>query len=382
MGLDLPCYPARNDMKKWSVRIGLIIMIAIGALLLIAAWSETDKAMKSGYKSNEELRTVKFDWPGTPVDQKDRFVNDEFPFLPSTVDLLKWRVGGNQLKTEKQNDTERLEVKDPRPFLESGEDGIMWLGHASFFIRLNGVRILTDPVFGEPSLISRFVPVPSPLAALRQVDYVLLSHDHRDHMDESTLRAIAQKFPNAKFLAGLRSEDVLNKWKTPTNPVGTAGWFQEFALNDPRLQIYFLPVRHWSRRGLFDTNWRLWGGYIIQSGTATIYFGGDSGYGRHYREAAELFPKIDYFLIGIGAYEPRWFMEPNHNNPSDVVKAFVDSGAGVLIPMHYGTFDLSDEPPSQPLQQLLDEAGKAGVAERVRPLAINGVELILQQSDD
>ncbi len=361
-------------MKKWLARIGLVILILVGALLMIAAWSETDKAMKSGYKSNEELRTVKADWPGTPVDQKDRFINHEFPFLPSTVDLLKWKIGGNQMKTEKENDTGRLEVKDPRPFLESGEDGIMWLGHASFFIRLNGVAILTDPVFGDPSLISRFVPVPSPIDALRQVDYVLLSHDHRDHMDEATLRAIAEKFPNAKFLAGLRSEDVLDEWKTPTNSIGTAGWFQEFAVNDPRLQIYFLPVRHWSRRGLFDTNWRLWGGYVIQSEAATIYFGGDSGYGRHYREAAELFPKIDYFLIGIGAYEPRWFMEPNHNNPSDVVKAFVDSGARTLIPMHYGTFDLSDEPPSQPLQQLMDEAGKAGVAERVRPLAINGVE--------
>jgi L-ascorbate metabolism protein UlaG (beta-lactamase superfamily) len=79
-------------------------------------------------------------------------------------------------------------------------------------------------------------------------------------MDEATLRAIAAKFPNAKFLAGLRSEDVLGEWKQPQNAVHTAGWFQEFDLNDKRVQIYFLPVRHWSRRGLFDTNWRLWGG--------------------------------------------------------------------------------------------------------------------------
>ena len=364
-------FSKEEAMRKWLTRVGGLVLILIGALLLMAAWSEADSAMLTGYKQNDELRTIKNDWPGTPVDQKDRFMNHEFPFLPSMVELLKWQLGGNPQETAKQNDTGRLEVRDPRGFLESGDDGILWLGHASFYVRVNGASILIDPVFGEPRFISRFVAVASPLEHIRNVDYVLLSHDHRDHMDENTLRAIAQKFPNAKFLAGLRSEDVLGEWKTPTNPVGTAGWFQEFSLADNRLQIYFLPVRHWSRRGLMDTNWRLWGGYVIQSEAATIYFGGDSGYGRHYREARELFPNIDYFLIGIGAYEPRWFMEPNHNNPADVVKAFIDSGAKTLVPMHYGTFNLSDEPPSQPLEFLLDEASKAGIRDRVRPLAIN-----------
>jgi L-ascorbate metabolism protein UlaG (beta-lactamase superfamily) len=201
-------------------------------------------------------------------------------------------------------------------------------------------------------------------------------------MDETTLRAIAQKFPNAKFLAGLRSEDVLNEWKTPTNPVQTGGWFQEFELSDPRLQIYFLPVRHWSRRGLFDTNWRLWGGYVIKTDRATIYFGGDSGYGRHYRQIAELFPKLDYFLVGIGSYEPRWFMEPSHNNPADVVRAFIDSGARFLVPMHYGTFDLTDETPSQPLRLLMEEAEKDGIEAKVKPLAINEAILFEAAADD
>ena len=358
-------------MKKWLVRAGMVVLVLIGAVLLLAAWSETDTAVLKGYKQNDQLPTIKPDWPGTPVDQKDRFMNHEHPFLPSTVDLIKWKAGGNSFKEEKQGDSARIEVKDPRPFLESGQDGILWLGHASFYIRVNGVGILTDPIFGTPPVVQRYVEVPSPLEHIPNVDYVLLSHDHRDHMDETTLRDVAKKFPNGRFLAGLRSEDVLTKWSTPTNAVGTAGWFQEFALADDRLQVYFLPVRHWSRRGLFDTNWRLWGGYVIKTDAATIYFGGDSGYGRHYRETAELFPKIDYFLIGIGAYEPRWFMEPNHNNPSDVVKAFVDSGARYLVPMHYGTFDLSDEPPSQPLRLLLEHAEKVGITDRVRPVAIN-----------
>ena len=358
-------------MKKWLKRIGLVILILVGVLFVIAAWTETDTAKLSGRKQNDELTTIKSGWTGTPVDQKDRFINDEFPFLPSSVDLLKWKLGGNSFEDEKAADSQRVEVKDPSEFLASDKDGIMWLGHASFFIRVNGVSILTDPIFGKPPIVKRYVDVPTPIELIRTVDYVLLSHDHRDHMDEATLRAVAERFPNAKFLAGLRSDDVLNSWKTPTNPVQTAGWFQKFELNDPRLDIYFLPVRHWSRRGLFDTNWRLWGGYVIKSEIGSIYFGGDSGYGRHYREAGELFPNLDYFLIGIGAYEPRWFMESNHNNPADAIKAFKDSGARFLIPMHYGTFDLSDEPPSQPLRFLKEEAERSGVAEKLRPLAIN-----------
>lgn len=358
-------------MRKWLARIGVVILILIGALLLIAAWTETDTTVLTGYKQNDGLRTIKDGWPGTPVDQRDRFINDEFPFLPSMVDLLKWKADGNTFQQDKENDAERLEVRDPRGFLSTDQDGILWLGHASFFIRLNGVSVLIDPIFGKPPVVKRFVDVPSPLEDLKQVDYILVSHDHRDHMDETTLRALGQKFPNAKFLAGLRSEDVLNKWKTQTNSIQTAGWFQEYSLNDERLKIFFLPVRHWSCRGLFDTNWRLWGGYVIQTEKTTIYFGGDSGYGRHYREAGELFPKIDYFLIGIGAYEPRWFMESNHNNPADVVRAFMDSGARFLVPMHYGTFDMSDEPPSQPFRLLTEEAVKNGILEKVKPLAIN-----------
>jgi L-ascorbate metabolism protein UlaG (beta-lactamase superfamily) len=169
----------------------------------------------------------------------------------------------------------------------------------------------------------------------------------------------------------LRSEDVLKEWTTPTNRVITAGWFQQIDTGDANVRIYFLPARHWSRRALLDTNWRLWGSYVIQAGETTIYFGGDSAYSETYRELGELFPKIDYFIAGIGAYEPQWFMSPIHKSPRESVQAFIDAKAGVLIPMHYGTYDLSDEPPGDPLRALKKAAEEAGVADRIRPLAIN-----------
>lgn len=357
-------------MKKWLLRIivafGLIVFFITGLI----AWNEMDYQRLTSRTRNDELKTLKHDWQGNALDQKDRFMDERNQFLPSTVDLLRWKFSDGAEQKAKQADPWRLEVKDPSAFLASDEDGILWLGHASFYIRLNGVGILTDPLFGHTRLIDRFTPVPSPLGQIRKVDYVLLSHDHRDHMDEDTLRAVAEKFPQATFLAGLRSEDVLNEWKTSTNKIGTAGWFQEFNTADDRVKVYFHPVRHWSRRWLFDTNWRLWGSFVIESGATKIYFGGDSGYADHYREIGELHAGIDYFLIGIGAYEPRWFMKPNHNSPADAVKAFQDIGALNLVPMHYATFDLGDESPSQPLRLLLEEAEKSGIRKRVKPLAI------------
>lgn len=298
-------------------------------------------------------------------------MNDEFPYVPRLADILKWKVvDGNRFKESKREDKRRVEVMDPSAFLAGHEDGIMWMGHASFFIRIDGVSILTDPVFGEPTFLKRFVPVPSPIESISNVDLILISHDHRDHLDEESIRQLGAKFPKATIVAGLRSEELIREW-TPSNTIRTLGWFQQ-AVETGSVKLTFVPVRHWSRRGLTDTNWRLWGGYVIEGSRQKIYFGGDSGYGRHYREVGELFSGIDYFLIGIGAYEPRWFMEPNHNSPAEALKGFQDAGAKTLVPMHYGTFDLSDEPPAEPLESLLNEATRLGVKDRVKPLAIYG----------
>ncbi len=358
-------------MKKLLIGIGIIFAVLFVFLIAFIVIGENDYANVKSFTKNENLETIKDDFKGTPLDQDERFVNLEFPFLPSTIDLLKWKLGKNEFDEEKKTDAERLEIFDPTDFLSGEKDGILWLGHASFFIRIGGKSILLDPVFGNPSLVSNYLDVPSPLNKIKAIDYVLISHDHRDHADADSIKQIAEKFPNAVFLGGLRMDELFNDWKTATNKTQNAGWFQQFDLPEDDLKIYFLPVRHWSRRGLFDTNWRLWGGYVIQSKDTTIYFSGDSGYGNHYAQTAELFPEIDYFLIGIGAYEPRWFMEANHNNPQDALKAFQDSKAKYLIPMHFGRFDLSDEPPGQPLRLLDEKAREMNLSDKIKALNIN-----------
>lgn len=365
-------------MRKLFIAIGGILAFVLLAVLIVILISENDKAVIEKYVGNENLSTIKADWKGTPVDEKGRFVNAEFPFLPKAADLLKWQFSSNPQKEEKQNDTTRLEVKDPTSFLENGQDGILWFGHASFFVRLGGKSILLDPIFGKPPLVRTFVDVPSPLEKIKQVDYVLISHDHRDHADEESIKQIARKFPAAKFYGGLRMDELLKDWMP--NDVQTAGWFQQFDLPDETVKIYFLPARHWSRRGLFDTNERLWGSFIIQGANKTIYFSGDSGYAAHFREAGEIFPDIDYFLIGIGAYQPRWFMEPNHNSPADAAQAFVDAKAKILIPMHFGRFDLSDEPPGEPLRLLQEKAREMNLSDKIKVLNINE-SLVFETTD-
>jgi len=316
-----------------------------------------DVSMNS-YTYNPDLPTLPlpFEWKGTPVDSKGRFVNHEFPFVNSFKELLKWQTMKNPQKEEKKKETWRLHVSPNNEFIHSTKDCIVWLGHASFFIRLAGITILIDPVLFDVSLLKRKSPLPVNPNEFRNIDYILISHDHRDHCDKKSLKLLAQNNPNAIYLTGLKNETVIHKI-TGSKQIQSAGWYQQFNTTNS-IKIYYVPTRHWGRRYLTDTNIRLWGGYIIQGAGKTIYFGGDSGYGSHFKDIAQVFPSIDYAMIGIGAYKPEFFMGQSHMSPIDAIKAFKDTKAKNMIPMHYGTFDLSDEPLGDPIQVLEKEQQK------------------------
>jgi L-ascorbate metabolism protein UlaG (beta-lactamase superfamily) len=298
------------------------------------------------------------DYPGTPRDQKALFMNEEHVFLPKMRDVLKWQTSANPYKAEKKNDTRRLKVIPRQSLDELPDNAITWLGHASFLIHLNGIRLLIDPVLTSSMFLKRQSELPFNTQVFHNIDYILISHNHRDHCDKESIQLLAKQNPDATWLCGLGLDTLLlNEW-TGSKRIQAAGWYQQYPISKPGMEIAFLPSRHWSRRGFSDTNASLWGAFLIQSQGKKIYFGGDSGYGSHVKKVGELFGAVDYYIAGIGAFAPRWFMSPSHMHPEEVAKTSDELNPVHLIPMHYGTFDLSDEPllePARLIQRLKDE---------------------------
>lgn len=299
---------------------------------------------------NYKLPVIRPGWQGNLFDEGGRFMNEEHSAAPTFIDVLKWSFQRNPQRHEKRRDPYRLHVVDSTDFVKQRTDCIVWLGHSSFYIRIGEVVILIDPVFYDIPFVRRYSRHAFSPAALGPVHYLLISHDHRDHCQKRSIMEVVESNPGIEVLTGLQMDQLLRPWISKSN-IQCAGWYQQFRTR-PSLAVSFLPTQHWAKRGPNDTNTRLWGAFVIQSATHTIYFGGDSGYGSHFRDAAVLFPTIDIALVGVGAYKPSWIMKANHLSPQEAVQATNDLKARVMIPMHYGTFDLSEEPPGEPASML------------------------------
>lgn len=309
------------------------------------------------YTSNPDLQTVVPGWKGTPLDQDGLFINHEYPTVISYRAIIKFLFQRNPQREIKKRDRWRMEVVKDDSWLESKRDLIVWFGHASFFIQLSGIRILVDPMFGKLAVGKRFTAMPLDPHKLSNIDYVLVSHAHYDHCDKKSLQLLASNNPGMQILCGLGLDALIASWVDI--PVQAGGWYQRYRIKQD-MAIVFVPSRHWANRSLFDVNTTLWGGFVIQHGSKSVYFGGDSGYGSHFKDIGTAFPEIDLALIGAGAYAPAWFMSPHHQDPYSALQAFHDTRARVFIPFHYGTFDSADEPMGEPEQILhkLNEEGK------------------------
>jgi L-ascorbate metabolism protein UlaG (beta-lactamase superfamily) len=249
--------------------------------------------------------------------------------------------------------------------LADGDVAITFVNHATFLIQTGGITLLTDPVWSaRVSPFRRVGPkrVRAPGVAfedLPAIDIILLSHNHYDHLDLATLRRLRQRFAaTVLFAAGDRRL---------VGPLGfkdthELDWWEHVGLGDA-LKITFVPSQHFSARGLFDRQKSLWGGYMIESRGRRIYFGGDSGYSTHFRDIKTRFGAPDIAMLGIGAYEPRWFMQSMHMSPADAVLAHRDLGSKQSIGMHFGTFQLSSEGIDQPPADLRRALADNGVQE-------------------
>jgi L-ascorbate metabolism protein UlaG (beta-lactamase superfamily) len=255
----------------------------------------------------------------------------------------------------------------PNGELSTGQVALTFINHSSFLIRTGGVNVLTDPIWSERASPFRWagprrVRRPGvPFEQLPPIHLVLVSHNHYDHMDLPTLNRLEERF-HPLFLTGLGNRRCLMR-RGLTN-VKELDWWQSQRCHDA-LTATFTPALHFSRRGWFDENRTLWGGFVLEVEQRRIYFAGDTGYADHFREIRRRLGPIDGALFPFAAYEPRWFMKPAHMNPEEAVQAHLDLGPGLTIGMHFGTFQLTDEGIDEPVVALRKCLRQRGVADRL-----------------
>jgi L-ascorbate metabolism protein UlaG (beta-lactamase superfamily) len=285
-------------------------------------------------------------------------------------DVYKWAVA-DKLAGRRRKSPPRAAVPavvvDPEALRVPPPPGagarLTWLGHASWLIQIGGQSLVIDPVLGTSItvVIKRNGLPPLTAEALPPIAAQLVSHNHYDHLDAPSLRAIG-----APVIVGLDNGRLVGGRLAVTE----LGWWDSADVGGVR--ITFVPSQHWSRRRLADSNRALWGGFVIESGGVSIYHSGDTAYFAGFAEIGRRFPQIDAALLPIGAYDPEWFMSKQHMNPADALRAFQDLGARKVVAMHWGTFKLTDEPLDEPPALFRQGAANLGLADGVAHVAAVG----------
>lgn len=308
-------------------------------------------------KHNPNLSYVKAGWTGNKLNDKGLYTNIHGDDIKGFRDVWRMLRNPSPLSKLKKGQQSPLIWQTIENIPDKSQNAIIPLGHASFIIDLNGTRLLIDPVIAHNPFMKRFTKVPFHIPDLTNVDYLLLSHNHRDHIDKKSIIQVCKYNPEAVILTGLEIGKLLRHWGI-NNQIQEAGWYQRYKTLE-KMDIDFLPSHHWSRHWFTDTNINLWGSFMIQDKVSgkNIYFASDSGYQSHFSEIGNNYV-IDIAMIGVGAYEPHWFMSSAHTGPTEALKAFKDLKAKQWMPMHYGTFDLSQEPIFYPEQVLKEKHTK------------------------
>lgn len=318
--------------------------------------------------------------------------DDGVQVVRGLTDFLRWSAQRLRSRLPADPDPEEIPTGSPAvadPRARSTEVRVTWIGHASFLIQAGGLNLLTDPVFSDRvspvpwAGPRRFLPPGLTVDELPPLDAVLLSHDHFDHLDRASVVAIRNRFGARvpwitplgyrRWFARVGVGNVRElDWWEPTTLVGSTG----------PVRLVATPARHWTRRR-WAVNTRLWCSYAIEVAEGPkVYWGGDSGWFPAYGEIARRLGPFDLVMLPIGAYEPRWFMRGAHMNPEDAVRAYGELGSsGAFLPMHWGTFRLTDEDPLEPPDRLREAWVAAGHPdERLHVPGIGGTVVVARPS--
>jgi L-ascorbate metabolism protein UlaG (beta-lactamase superfamily) len=305
-----------------------------------------------------------------------RFLNLDGSSNAAGLDrILKWQLG---FHGEKRPRTPATGVElpvvsnDGKALRHATKDALTWIGHATFLIQLGGKSALIDPVMSDrlSGFVRRNVAPGLGWSALPKVDVVLVTHNHRDHMDAPTLKRLGSDpvYVVPRGLGGWFERAGLRR-------VVEMDWWQEEEIEG--LHVTFVPSQHWSRRGLSDMNATWWGGFVIERGGLRVYHSGDTAWFDGFSLIGERCGEIHASMLPIGAYAPRWFMRSQHMDPEDAVRAFSALGAVKFVAMHWGTFKLTDEHLGEPPQLLVEAWEHAGLRDQQRLIPAIGETLPL-----
>jgi len=334
----------RNFRRKSS--LPLVTLLPTLSLLILVGACSLNPAPFDEAAWRSQVRSADPALLYAPHLKDDRFFN---PWMhegdKDIFSVLKWWLTSSQEYTDEEKTyLPRVVDKAKERILAMPQgDFIMWVGHATFLIRLNGVYWLTDPIFSERAVIvKRRTPPGITAEDLKEVApnlRVIITHNHYDHLDRASIQDLPE---NTKIFVPMGLREYLQNMNK--SDVTEMDWWQEIQSGNG-ITLVCLPMQHWSRRFGQGTRETLWASYMLITPKVTIYLGGDTGYFVGHKEIGRRYPKIDYTLLPTTAYHPRWFMHYNHMNVDEALEAFNDLNARYMIPQQWGTFPLGDEPP-------------------------------------
>jgi L-ascorbate metabolism protein UlaG (beta-lactamase superfamily) len=293
----------------------------------------------------------------------ERFFNPGMPTTDRSIrELLRWRFGphgASWLPTPT--------ITPVKPALRVKGLRITMVGHATLLIQAAGVNLLTDPVWSDRASPLRFAgpkraTAPGVLLKdLPPIDAVLLSHNHYDHLDISTLRQLHDV--HAPLMVMPLGNDAIIRRAVNGARLSAGDWHDRIGIA-AHVAVTLTPAHHWSARGIRDRRMALWAGMFVDTPAGNIWFAGDTGYGDGaiFRDIRARYGRPDVALLPIGAYAPRWFMAAQHTDPEEAVQIMRDTDANHALGIHWGTFRLTDEPRDEPISRLSAALDAAGVS--------------------
>ncbi len=350
--------PIKTCVNRYFSSSGLFFWAVVAAMLVLSGCA----SVKTQYN------------PARPHHTAEGFKNNYLGSVnKSQADFIRWQYLRLADGLPKPPQTPTPTVLPDLTFIQGNgnaatstmtKPAITWIGHATMLVQANGLNVLTDPIFSEraspiQSVGPKRAQAPGlSLAQLPPIDVVLISHNHYDHLDKNSVLALSNRAPAATlFIVPLGVKALFDDLGIKT--VKELDWWD--SVNVKGVEFHFTPVQHWSARGLGDRSQTLWGGWAVLGAQTHWYFSGDTGYSQDFADTQKRFAErqtpakgggFDLALIAVGAYEPRWFMKDQHVNPAEAVQIHLDLKAKRSVGVHWGTFNLTDEPLDQPPKDL------------------------------